>query len=284
MRLKRVFEGLTLVGFGLVFLGIAIGLDLMGKGLGQNWLRALSSLLVLGGLVFGVVTGPSAGFPWSAGLWGPDSVEFDFSEPADDYVREGRARVTGAVGDLTVESGDELATASGSSPFGAPVFDVDTKDRDADVEISMGESGAVWGFRGEPRMDVTLSDEVVWDLTIESGVSRLNADLTGLPLSALVLKSGVSDAEVRLGSVTEELREVTVDLEVGVSATTLRIPGDAEVRIETETGLANVDLPSGVRAVRGEDHAYESDGFARALRRYVIRVEGGIADVRIVRY
>jgi hypothetical protein len=304
MRLKRVVEGFTLVGFGLIFLGIAtgmltwsvwmsllslwpllviaIGFDIIGKAIDQPWVRVLSSLLVLGGLIFAVATTPTRTFSWSVGLWGPESVAFSHSEPADRRVDEGSARVKGAVGDLTIAGGEQLAEASGSSPFGPARFQVDKDGALADVEISMGEGGAVWGFRGEPRMDVELSSDVIWDLTLDSGVSTVEADLAEVPLSALAVKSGVSTVQIKLGDVPRSVREVPVRVEVGVSAATLRIPADADVRVTTKTGLANVVIPSGLDQV--EDGVYETDRFGRARHRYSITVESGIADVRIERY
>jgi hypothetical protein len=305
MRLKRIVEGLTLVGFGLIFLGIAtgtlawsvwlnllslwpilliaIGIDITGKGLDQPWLRVVSSLLVLGGLVFGVVTSPTRDITRGWGFWGAESVEFENAEPADPRVKAGEARVSGAVGKLTVEAGGDLVSASGSSPFGEPIFDVSRDGRSVEAEISMGERGTgVWGIDGESYLDVKLSRDVLWDLRVETGVSSVDADLRDLPLSALVLEAGVSDVVVTLGDVPSAFTEVPVSVEVGIASTRLRIPAGADVRIVTKTGLANVSIPEGVREVA--DDVYESRGFARASNRYVITVDSGIADVRIEWY
>ena len=85
-RLNRVIEGLTTVSFGLILLAnsagvlswrvwltlfslwplllIAIGVEIVGKGAKQDWLRVLSSLIVLGGLAWVVFVAPVAGCGW----------------------------------------------------------------------------------------------------------------------------------------------------------------------------------------------------------------------------
>ena len=305
MRLKRIIEGLTLVGFGLIFLGIAtgtlawsvwlnllslwpilliaIGIDIAGKGLDQPWLRVVSSLLVLGGLVFGVVTSPTRDITRGWGFWGGESVEFEHAEPADPRIEAGEARVSGAAGRLRVVAGDDLVSASGSTPFGDPIFDVSREGRSVEAEISMGQDGAaVWGGRGESYMDVELSEDVLWDLRIETGASSVDADLRDLALSALTLEAGVSDVTAILGDVPAGVTEVPVNVEVGIASTRLRIPADSDVRIVTKTGLANISVPEGMREV--SDDVYESPGFARASNRYLITVDSGIADVRIEWY
>ena len=87
-----------------------------------------------------------------------------------------------------------------------------------------------------------------------------------------------------MGDVPFGVNEAPVRVESGVASVTLRIPQDAEARIEAQTGLASVDVPSDFVRLSGGGRTYESPGYGGANRRYVIRVQTGIGSVDIERY
>ena len=89
--IRHLFEGLTTVTVGLVFLGqmlgylgwdvwlnilrlwplliVSLGLELIGKGLKSEWVRALGSIVVIAGLAYGaLVMTPTGG--WPPFVWG----------------------------------------------------------------------------------------------------------------------------------------------------------------------------------------------------------------------
>ncbi len=305
-RLNRVIEGLTTISIGVILLAqsvgalrwdawlsvlslwplllVAIGIDLIGKGTGTGLLRVASSAIVLAGLLYGAFVLPGAGSLWRGGwgmygMHGRAGQEFERSAPPARGITQGRASVEGAVGELTVADGDDLAAASGRTPFGEPVFQVDTSGRRADVEISMGDRGVSFWPGPDAFMDVELSRDVEWDLVIDSGVSKLEADLSALQLSALKVSAGVTDARVTLGSDLEG--EVPVAIEAGVSSIVVRVPRSVEARVVAETGLSNVSVGEGFDSVDG---GRQTSGYGRARDRYVISVKSGITDVKIELY
>src|SRR5665647_3985915 len=124
MELKRAAEGLTLVAVGLILLGntlgivpgsvwwnifslwpillVAAGIDIIGRGTDNSWLRVFSSLVVIGGLAYGVLVMPATGGSWSPFVLTPLSSSataepFDSSAPHDASVTTGRASVKGGV-------------------------------------------------------------------------------------------------------------------------------------------------------------------------------------------
>ena len=53
------------------------------------------------------------------------------------------------------------------------------------------------------KADIALSQSTVWDATMETGATDLNADLSNVPVRSLLFKTGAehSDDQARSGSV-----------------------------------------------------------------------------------
>lgn len=314
MELKRIAEGLTVIAIGLVLLGntfgvipwgvwwnvftlwpvllIAAGIDVIGRGTDNTWLRVLSSLLVIAGLAWGVFAMPVNGGAW--GPFGPfvvtpmtssgNNEPFDNTTQHDPAVLTGTARINGAVGTLTVTDGSDLVRASGESPF-EPVFDVSSSPRGADVTVGMGNGHWV-APRDSARLDVKLDRTVTWDLTIDGGVSQIDADLSDLSLSSVTLKAGVSKGTLTLGAVdpTAARGGVPVLLDSGVSTFTLRIKEGENVRLRVDKGLSSVNKPAGLSLVEGSEDTYETEGFSENLDFWDITLDAGVSTVRVEFY
>ncbi|MDO8987576.1 MAG: hypothetical protein Q7V14_05070, partial [Coriobacteriia bacterium] len=268
-RQNKIIEGLTGISVGIILISnsigavswgvwwsvlslwpvllVSAGLDLIGKGLRSTWLRVLSSAVVLLALWYGafVLPATSASVP----LWrvGTASTEpFEFTKPSVSGVRRAEAHIVGPVGAITLTDGDALVTASGMSAFGQPSFTTKIDGARASVDIRTGQRGAVSLAAGGPRLDVELDRDVIWGLTIDSGLADLRANLKGIRLATLRVKSGASNALLELGSRPDG--DVPVQFDSGVSQLTVRLPRDVEARVEREAGLSNIEVDLGLHA------------------------------------
>ncbi|MGB4592601.1 MAG: DUF5668 domain-containing protein [Coriobacteriia bacterium] len=313
MELKRAAEGLTLVAVGVILLAnmlgylpwgvwwniaslwplllIAAGIDVIGKGTQNTWLRVLSSLLIIGGLAYGIfampVNGGWASVPLTVGVSQREVKAFEYVEPHDAAVDNGTAFIKGGVGELTVKAGRVLASSEGKSPFD-PEFDVGISGDAANVVMSMG-SGP-WVAPASPsgaRLDAILDRRVAWDLTLDSGVSEIDADLSGLTLTELDVKTGVSQGTIQFGEVDGALVDggLPVTIDTGVSSVTIRFKEDQDVRVTVSSGLSSVKTGGDLSLVRrdGEDKVYETDGFSDSAF-WDVRIDAGISDVTIEFY
>lgn len=309
MTVKRVFEGLTLVLIGIILLLnttgslswsvwlyvvslwplllVAAGLDIIAKGLDATWLRVLSSLLIIGGLLFGAfvlpVTDVTPGF---GGLFASRGVEFDVVETTVPRVSRGEATIRGGVGSYTISDGDDLVRVSGRSPFGQPRVDVTTSAQRADVRVTGPDSDRVWipGIRGgSSRVDVQLDRTLVWDIDIDTGVVDLDADLSELAVNSAEVRSGVSQVRLTLGELPAGVREVPVTVRGGVANFVVRVPAGVPVRIEAETGLTVVNVDRSIPRIAEEGRVWRSPGFARDGG-YRIDFEAGVSNVSVETY
>lgn len=300
----RFFDGLVTVAFGLVFLAvttgvvgwgvwwrilglwpvllIALGLDLLGKSLRTSWLRALGSLAIIGALAFSV--GAQAGEFRGFSFIGTSRGEAVNESARVGNVREATLRMEAGLANVTVDSGDELIAVDGRSPFGQPTLDVERSADSADIELRLGETVGVTSWPGaESRLDVSLSDSVLWDIELETGVASLSADLTSVPVRSISLRPGVADCDVTLGPVPEGVSEARGTIKSGVSSVVLRVPRDAEVRLESAGGISSTSV--GGRLEQLESGVWETPGFEAAQRGrrpvWIITAETGIGSFRL---
>jgi hypothetical protein len=98
--------------------------------------------------------------------------------------------------------------------------------------IRIGEVKNKWEFN--------LNDEIPIDLTVNSGASETNLDLKGLLLSGLDVHAGVGDVSIDLGGAWAE--GFNVSLEMGVGKTTIILPNEVGVKIESTKGLGTAEF------------------------------------------
>lgn len=309
---NRVFDGLVTVAFGFVFLAItfgvvgwsvmwrilgfwpvlliAVGFDLLGKALGRTWLRVLGSLAIIGALAFAVASSAGTVTPPTFPTLGAAASEpFSEAQPLG-ATTTAKLKLEAGVAQVRMGAADgsDLFTLTGSSPWGAPTWSVTDSGSDADVAIELGSGDNVSVWPGSPttEADLRLSRSVLWDATIDTGVSSLDADFSALKLRSLDLKPGVADCSVRLGSIPAEVSVADVSVKAGVSSVTLRLPRDAEARIDADTGLSSNDIAERFERLSGS--RWQTPGYDAARQAgkpvYDIVVKSGVGSVTIDTY
>lgn len=306
---KRPAEGISTIAFGGVLLAcsigylswsvwlnifslwplllVALGVQVIGKGLHNNWIRALSSLIVAAGLVYGgFFMSPTAVHPWFPFVINNvDTEDFDFTAPHDAEVVEGQAVIDAGVGEFSLEAGDDLATASGRSPY-TPEFGASPIDGVADVAIGYGNHS--WNdVSTDVTLDVTLDRDVVWGLDMSAGVTSYDLDLSDLLVSSLVLDAGVSQGTLTLGrsNLVGVRTGIPVEIKAGVSTLTIRVPEGDDARVSVSQGLSATDTRgSWIELHSGGRWTYESDGFSDLGPYWDVRVESGVGAITIEYY
>lgn len=125
---------------------------------------------------------------------------------------------------------------------------------------------------------VVLSERLPISLTIDAGASSIEADLSKVQLERLSLQAGASSSEVTVGSRSDNL---DIDVDAGVSSTTLRIPEASGVTLKLDGGLSSHDLEGLEKIKEGE---YRSGNYRTAQKRVTITADAGLASFTIERY
>lgn len=299
-------DGLTTIAFGLVLLGqmlgalrwdvwfnilrlwpvlfVSLGLEIIGKAIRAEWLRFLGSVVIVAALAYGALAlTPSVGWPPVTRASG--GMAFEHVEPHSASVTEGKADISGAVGELTVGPGEDLARISGTSPYD-PVFDVSTRRGQATVVATAGE-GSWMPMTPASELEVSLDRDVEWDLDIEAGVSEYEVDVSDLRISSLALESGVSSGVLTLGlpDASDARGSIPVGIDAGVSAIVVRIPRGAGARVVIDEGLSGVDAEGEwTRGRAGEDRTYESEDFSADGTYWDVRIQSGVGGITLQYY
>ncbi len=306
---KRVLEGLTLVAVGVILLLnttgqlpwsvwlsvlslwpvllVAAGMDILARGLEANWLRVASGLLVIGGLLYGAfvlpVTSPTGGW-----FFAGRGAEFEDSVSSVPRVTEGRVAVKGGAGSYTMSAGpqDDFVRITGRSSFGAPILSTDIDRRSVHVDIIGPESDRVWvpGIHGPTHADIELSRDLRWSVELDTGVVNIDADLADLAITAVDVRSGVSQVALAFGPVPQGILEVPVSIRGGVANFNVRVPSGVPVRIEADAGLSNIEVDREIPRIPGERRVWQTLDYGRGVGGYNIRLEAGVSNIEVVTY
>ncbi len=314
MVVRRVLDGLVIVAVGVVLLAnttgflpwgvwwsiaslwplllVAAGIDIIGKGMDNEWLRILSSFVVIGGLAYGALVMTPSGFRmWGVGDAAPRAREvrdFESTTPRDAAIERGSMSVKGGLGKMTVTSGSDLVSVTGRSPFGQPTVTVDKSGNEVEIDLRTPEGrGPLFDWSpADIRLDVALDTNVVWDVEVETGVSEAEVDLSALRVSRVELTAGVSDTKLRLGPFALEDRSVPVRIKTGVSSVVLQVPRGAPVQLTHRGGLSDVNVPAEFDRASSDDgrSVWRTAGFDEGEIGYVIEIDAGVSGVKVETY
>lgn len=155
---------------------------------------------------------------------------------------------------------------------------------------------------GAVRADLDLGGLALTDLRIETGASESRIDVSRpnpTSMERVQLEVGAADFTVRglanldarrvdvscgFGDVTldftgEWRRDLTVDVDMGLGAVSLRFPEAVGIRLEKSGFLLSLDADDLVE----RDGVYYSDNWEGAARRVTVHVSGGLGSVSIDR-
>jgi hypothetical protein len=306
---KRVAEGAGTIAVGLVLLGntfgfiswtvwltmlslwplllVALGIELLGRGLHLDWVRALSNVLLILGLAYGVfVLGPgwnNGPAPMSGSFVG--GAAYQASAPHETTLTAGTATVKVGAIRLAVGAGDQLAAISGGAPNGdEPALSTSVSGGVADVTVSDPTGRVVLIPLPDRTLTLTLDRSVPWKtLRLDVGAAQVEADLRDLSIGAVDLNVGASSARMWIG---KKANDVAVDVAGGATAVTVLVPADAAVTVDSKGGLLAVSVPSSFRHLSGIAAFGESSWSAAGSGgpHIAIAVQSGMASLDIQTY
>lgn len=246
---------------------ILIGVNIL-WGRRSPWLMPSVTTLVLLGIIAiavftpGAQVGPAAA-TFSQPLQGATTAEVEIAFGA------GRLKVGSLPPDST-----NLTEGRGN-----PGVEQDFRLRDGTGLLRLSVPGriAVWPFtEGGLRLEADLHPQIPVELTVKTGASDTELDLTNLKVTRLRLETGASRVELRLPAAAGATEAV---VKAGAAQVTITIPPGVAARISESTGVGSFDIDqSRFPRVGG---VYESPDYATAINRVDLRVESGVASVEV---
>jgi hypothetical protein len=128
------------------------------------------------------------------------------------------------------------------------------------------------------RGELRLNSAFPWEISVEGGVSKLDADLSGLWLRSLAIAGGASDVRVEL---PEPADVVPVRFAGSASQVALRRPRGVSARLRIAGGASNLTFDNERRGAVGGETRLASAGAEGATERYDIDVDGGASKLSV---
>jgi hypothetical protein len=191
-------------------------------------------------------------------------------------VREGRLEFSRGVAHLTVR-GARIAELF-RARFDRPAPSVSADGGSVVVRyprFSPRSWGWPWTRRGG---QMTLSEDVTWDIRIRQGVAHMDADLRGLRIGSVDLGHGASRIDLRLPRPTGV---VPVRIAGGASQVRITRPAGTPARLSVRRGVADLTFDEQEFGAVGGRLRLESPGGSDADGRYDIEISGGATHLRV---
>lgn len=307
--IKRAAEGAGSIAVGLVLLGntfgylpwgvwitivslwplllVALGVELLGRGLGLPWVRALSNVVLIAGLLYGafVLAPGTVGLGVNIPGLSRSGSAYATAKPHDSAVTSGTATIKAGATRLKVGAGPDLARISGIAPSGSvPTLSSTVDAGRATVAVDEpSRSVVVFGVQ-QRTLDLTLDSAVTWnELRFDVGAVQADADLSGLKVEAVSVNVGASDLTLRIG---KSAPAVTVDISGGAANLVLRVPASAAVRLDSKSGLSNVTVPLGFKHISGlpvlGESSWASEGAGGPT--VTVTLQSGVSNLTVETY
>ena len=259
MRRDNIFWGGV-----LILLGVLLYLQTQGIVADVfKYFWPLMLILVGGWIILGVYwrPAPAAEDTFSIPLNAAQSVHYNFAHGAGQLEIGGGAPAgqaivgTSAVGmnRRSHLNGDRLEVRVEAGPSFVPF---------------VGPSEGVWRFQ--------LTQDVPVLLTVESGASFQNIDLTNVRATRLALKTGASSSNVTMPARGASL----LDVEAGAASINVRIPEATAGRIRVKEGVTAVNVDTN-RFPRLDSGIYQSSNYDSSQDRAEINIEAGLGSISV---
>jgi len=267
MRSNRLFWALILVLFGFVLLASNLGLITV-----NVWQFFWPILLIVLGIWFliGTAMGPNQ-MDIIAG-----SVDLDDAKSASITVKHGAGRLAlnGVAEPGKLISGTfALGLDPRVSRTGDHLDVVMQPQRQAFPDVLfpgnwIGGKGLEWNFG--------LSDDLPIDLVFEVGAVEAHLDLTALNVKNISLQTGASSTSLKMPAAAGT---TYLKIEAGAASVNVQVPEGVAARIESEHGLASVNVDQERFPKLGG--VYQSPDYEGAENKADIRIETGVSSIEI---
>ena len=151
-----------------------------------------------------------------------------------------------------------------------------TGDGKGNMVVEQNATGRPAMKPGHCEWDIRLNQILPTELKVKLGVGKADLRLANLQLTHLYVESGVGELNMDLSGKLE--RNVMAFVKSGIGDTTLQLPQDVGVRIQSSTGIGNLQ-PHGLA---WDGRAYTNNLYSRNAVTLDIIIEGGMGKISMI--
>ena len=256
---------------------ILLGIALLVK---NQRVRVISA--VLGAVVLAFFLLSVLSFNWPFGGRSADRVPVsqEFMEPFDPAVEHASFSLEAAAGTFVIgDTTTYLVAASTRSDFVGYDLSVERDSGRAEARLVLKEGNVRFhGTRGTNRADVHLNEAPVWDIEVDAGAAKVEADLTRFIVEKMNIDVGASSVQLKLGARAER-SDISVD--AGASSIRISVPESTGCEVTVDAAISSKHLPGFQRSGEG---VYRTDNFDASDHKIFVTIDAGVSSIRVTRY
>ncbi|NLM45334.1 MAG: hypothetical protein GX200_00840 [Firmicutes bacterium] len=131
--------------------------------------------------------------------------------------------------------------------------------------------------RAESRWEVGVGVGLPVEISLETGATDAEIDMSGLTVDSLEIKAGAGDLDLILGRT-----EGKINIESGAGSITIKIPDDVGVRLRTAGALLSVKTEDS-QVISVGQHQYESRDLEEKTAVVEVEIKAGAGSVTLKR-
>ncbi len=158
----------------------------------------------------------------------------------------------------------------------APTVDYSVKDGRGYLSITQPDAqGKSVPDHARNEWELSLSEEVPLELSIDMGVGNVQLDLGDLRLTDLSVDQGVGNVKINL--IGERTGDLTASVDGGVGEIAVLVPSSVGVRVEADTGIGSFSA----RGLKKHGGAYVNDAYGETESTITLSIDAGIGKITV---
>jgi hypothetical protein len=158
----------------------------------------------------------------------------------------------------------------------APAVDYSVKDGRGYLSITQPDAqGKSVPDDARNEWELSLSEDVPLELSIDMGVGNVQLDLGDLRLTDLSVDQGVGNVKINL--IGERTGDLTASVDGGVGEIAVLVPSSVGVRVEADTGIGSFSA----RGLKKHGGAYVNDAYGETESTITLSIDAGIGKITV---
>ncbi|MDD5098426.1 MAG: GerMN domain-containing protein [Candidatus Pacebacteria bacterium] len=189
-------------------------------------------------------------------------------------IEKARIQIDSGMGDVSIygERTENLIQGTLSTNFAKVTTESETINNVQDVNVIV-EGNNKWKGSLKNELSLGISKDTLLDLVYNSGASINNLDLSELKAESVVIRTGASSLNLKIGDI---INESNVSIEAGASSIVINLPKSIEAKILVESALSSKEL-NGLSSVG--DNIYKTSNYDLGKKKVDITIKAGMASI-----
>ncbi|MCX7798618.1 MAG: DUF5668 domain-containing protein [Melioribacter sp.] len=229
-------------------------------------------------MIFGITVNLFSNFDWSENKL--NDLQQNYFKEYDSTIKLAKLNLKAGAGRL--EIGPPTDKLINIENFGSLTdYELNVSKKNSIYSVNFGPQKSTFHFsvgKIKSRININLNENPIWDLELNFGAVKSKFDLSYYKIRNLEMNTGASSIVIKLG---DKFDSTNVDINLGAAKLEIYIPKDSGCQLQNNMFpvLINFDVMKKKNA-----NFYETENFAQAKKKILIRLNGGVSSIKIFTY